>query len=203
MRKVLYSIIICTYACVCACNGGIRNTEPDMPQYALASLMDSCMGVAPVTNDVARSMIADTLKSKFQRYQGKHLPYIDDLFFTYEMCLEYPKTFDSVDDANVGKYVVKFSLSNGKIADGCSTTFQIFAIMNKDAVAPLVEGGTYHLDGLFRDFANSSKETGFVLPSGKCINAYPSVTTDSDGTPCINLGTLVIDSLTTSKVELQ
>lgn len=188
---------------MCACNGGIRNTEPDMPQYALASLIDSCMGVAPATNDVARSMIADTLKSKFQRYQGKHLPYLDDLFFTYEMCLEYPKTFDSVDDANVGKYVVKFSLANDGIADGYTTTLQVFAIMDKESVAPLVDGETYHLDGLFRDFANSTQETGFVLPSGKCINDYPSVTSNSDGTPYINLGTLVIDSLTTSKVTLQ
>lgn len=188
---------------MCACNSGVRNTEPETPQCALASLIDSCLGVAPATNDVSRSILADTLKSKLQRYQGKHLPYIGDLFFTYEMCLEYPKTFDSVDDTNAGKYVVKFSLANEKIADGCSTTFQIFAIMGKESVTHLVEGGTYHLDGLFRDFANSTKETGFVLPSGKCINAYPSVTTDSDGTPCINLGTLVIDSLSLSKVEMQ
>ena len=188
---------------MCACNGGIRKTEPAMPQYAIASLIDSCLGVVPATNNVARSMLADTLKSKFQRYQGKHLPYIDDLFFDYEMCLEYPKTFDSVGAANAGKYVVKFSLSNDKIADGFSVTFQVFTIMDKESVAPLVEGGTYHLDGLFRDFANSTTETGFVLPSGKCTNAYPTVTSNSDGTPYINLGTLVIDSLSFSKVEMQ
>lgn len=187
---------------MCACNG-VKNTASKMEQYALASLIDSCLDVAPATNDVARSILADTLKGKFQHYQGKHLPYIDDLTFSYEMCVEYPKLFESIDDANAGKYLVKFSLANGKIDDDCSVTFQVFAIMNKDSVATLVEGGTYHLDGLFRDFANSTQETGFVLPSGKCINAYPSVTTETDDTPCINLGTLVFDSLSTSKVELQ
>lgn len=116
MRKVLYSIILSTCAYFCACNG-VKNTEPEMPKYALSSLIDSCMDDvnATINNDVKRSALADTLKVKFQHYQGKHLPYIDDLFFQYEMCMEYPKVFDSVADDNAGKYVVKFSLVNDKI----------------------------------------------------------------------------------------
>lgn len=206
MRKVLYSIITC--ACLCACNG-VRKADPPKEQYTLGLFIDSCLESYPSYNNnaVTRSILADTLKNRLQKYRGKHLTYLDDLPFQYEMCLEYPKTFDFVDDANAGKYVVKFGFSDSFLKNELSdkyeyeATFQVFTVMDKEKVAMLVDDSLYHIKGIFRDFANNTKETGFALPSGKFFVDYPSVGVTSLGDTFICLGTLILDSLTFTKIQ--
>ena len=72
--------------------------------------------------------------------------------------------------------------------------------MDKEKVAMLVDGSLYHIKGIFRDFANNSSETGFSLPSGKYIVDYPNIIS-IDNKPYIDLGTLVVDSLSFTKIN--
>lgn len=214
MQGIIRNILlICACVCVCACNSrGNKQVEQAKQKFALESLLDSCLSAYPNANnnDVSRSILADTLKCKFQNFRNRHLPYIKDLPFQYEMCLEYPprvfESFDSEIDKNAGKYVVKFAFgeisSKCKLSEHYLTTFQVFAVLDKETVATLVDGAFYYIDGVFVDFANNTQETGFILPSGKCLIDYPSVT-NYDEKLYINLGTLVLDSLTFSKIEQQ
>lgn len=79
--------------------GCMNNASKQVPQheqqekYALREMLDSCLQAQPNANnnDVTRSILADTLKSKFQCFRGHSLPYIEDLPFQYEMCLKYHK----------------------------------------------------------------------------------------------------------------
>lgn len=203
ITRIIYGLICITlFGCG---NNKSLTMQPQAKQYALRELLDSCLQSQPNANnnDVARSILADTIKMKFQQFKGDSLPFIGGLPVQYEMCLEYKRHFESDIDDNAVKYVVKFSF--GEIASKCElsdkykTTFQVFTILGKDAVATLVDGSLYHIQGIFRDFANNSQETGFVLPSGKCIVDYPRVTS-IDEQPYINLGTLVLDSVSFTKI---
>lgn len=182
--------------------GCMNNASKQVPQheqqekYALREMLDSCLKSQPMANnnDVTRSIFADTLKSKIQLYKGRALPYIEDVPMQYEMCLPYPN----------GQYVVKFGFgentSKCKLSNDYKTTFQVFAIMDKEKVAMLVDGSLYYIKGIFRDFANNSSETGFSLPSGKYIVDYPNIIS-IDNKPYIDLGTLVVDSLSFTKIN--
>lgn len=179
--------------------GCVNNTNKQVQQqekYALLEMLDSCLQAQPNANnnDVTRSIFADTLKSKIQLYKGRALPYIEDVPMQYEMCLPYPN----------GQYVVKFGFgentSKCKLSNDYKTTFQVFAIMDKEKVAMLVDGSLYYIKGIFRDFANNSSETGFSLPSGKYIVDYPNIIS-IDNKPYIDLGTLVVDSLSFTKIN--
>lgn len=188
--------------------GCMNNASKQVPQheqqekYALREMLDSCLQAQPNANnnDVTRSILADTLKSKFQCFRGHSLPYIEDLPFQYEMCLKYPQTLET----DIEKYVVKFGFgdvtSKCELSDKYETTFQVFAILDKETVATLVDGALYHIKGTFRDFANNSAETGFTLPSGRCFIDYPSVISIDDK-PYIDLGTLIVDSLSFAKIQ--
>lgn len=188
--------------------GCMNNASKQVPQheqqekYALREMLDSCLQAQPNANnnDVTRSILADTLKSKFQCFRGHSLPYIEDLPFQYEMCLKYPQTLET----DIEKYVVKFGFgdvtSKCKLSNDYKTTFQVFAIMDKEKVAMLVDGSLYYIKGIFRDFANNSSETGFSLPSGKYIVDYPNIIS-IDNKPYIDLGTLVVDSLSFTKIN--
>ena len=207
--KFLISILCCLLIVGCTNNTNKQVSKEE--KYALREMLDSCLQAQPNANnnDITRSILADTLKSKFQCFRGRYLPYIEDLPVQYEMCLEYPRmfeTFESEIDKNAGKYVVKFSFGNVtskcELSDKYETTFQVFTIMEKDTVAMLVDDSLYHIKGIFRDFANNTKETGFKLPSGKCLVDYPSVSVSSVGNkPFIDLGTLVIDSLSFTQIK--
>lgn len=208
-------IIVCSLLCfvLWGCgNKAQKKVEQTAPsKYALCEMLDSCLQAQPNANnnDVTRSILADTLKSKFQKFRGYRLTCIEDLPFQYEMCLEYPRmfeTFESEIDKNAGKYVVKFGFggvySKCELSDKYETSFQVFAIMEKEKVAMLIDDSLYHIKGIFRDFANNTQETGFRLPSGKCLVDYPSVGVTALGNkPFINLGTLVIDSLSFTPIK--
>lgn len=205
--KSITFIVCCLLLAGCMNNASKQVPRQEQQQkYALREMLDSCLQAQPNANnnDVTRSILADTLKSKFQRFRGHSLPYIEDLPFQYEMCLEYPQTHKT----DIEKYVVKFGFgdvtSKCELSDKYETTFQVFAILDKETVATLVDGALYHINGTFRDFANNSAETGFTLPSGKCLVDYPSVGVSAFGDkPFIDLGTLVIDSLLFTQIKQQ
>ena len=194
------NVIICVLLCfvLLGCGNRTQKKAAQTPplKYALREMLDSCLKSQPMANnnDVTRSIFADTLKSKIQLYKGCALPYIEDVPMQYEMCLPYPN----------GQYVVKFGFgentSKCKLSNDYKTTFQVFAIMDKEKVAMLVDGSLYYIKGIFRDFANNSSETGFSLPSGKYIVDYPNIIS-IDNKPYIDLGTLVVDSLSFTKIN--
>lgn len=195
--------LFATLAAGCIGNGAKKQVvQQEQKEYALREMLDSCLSGQPNanSNDVARSILADTLKSKFQRFRGHSLPYIEDLPFQYEMCLKYPQTLET----DIEKYVVKFGFGNVtsecELSDKYETTFQVFTVLDKETVATLVDGALYHIKGTFRDFANNSAETGFTLPSGRCFIDYPSVISIDDK-PYIDLGTLIVDSLSFAKIQ--
>lgn len=200
--ETIKDVIICVLLCFVLLGCGNRTqkkaAQTPPPKYALREMLDSCLKSQPMANnnDVTRSIFADTLKSKIQLYKGRALPYIEDVPMQYEMCLPYPN----------GQYVVKFGFgentSKCELSDKYETTFQVFAIMEKEKVAMLIDDSLYHIKGIFRDFANNTQETGFRLPSGKCLVDYPSVGVSAfDNKPYIDLGTLVVDSLSFTKIN--
>lgn len=206
--KSITFIVYCLLLTGCMNNASkqVPQQEQQQEKYALREMLDSCLQAQPNANnnDVARSILADTLKSKFQRFRGYSLPYIEDLPFQYEMCLEYPQTLET----DIEKYVVKFGFgdvtSKCELSDKYETTLQVFTVLDKETVATLVDGALYHIKGTFRDFANNSTETGFKLPSGKCLVDYPSVgVTAFDDKPFIYMGTLVIDNLSFTQIKQQ
>ena len=200
------------FAIFSSCTGKRVETQSeikDSPKQ-LAVFLDKCLSEQPnsLNNEVIRTTLSDTIRERLLKYQGDTLPILSDLPMEYEMCLQYPlrifETFEADCDKNAGKYVVKFSFgeytSKCKLSPKYKTTFQVFSILDKEAVAMLVDGALYKINGEFRDFANNTQKTGFVLPSGKCIISYPSVTS-IDNNPYIDLGTLILDNISFSKIE--
>lgn len=196
IKNVIICVLLCFVLLGCGNRTQKKAAQTPPPKYALREMLDSCLKSQPMANnnDVTRSIFADTLKSKIQLYKGRALPYIEDVPMQYEMCLPYPN----------GQYVVKFGFgentSKCKLSNDYKTTFQVFAIMDKEKVAMLVDGSLYYIKGIFRDFANNSSETGFSLPSGKYIVDYPNII-NIDNKPYIDLGTLVVDSLSFTKIN--
>lgn len=196
IKNVIICVLLCFVLLGCGNRTQKKAAQTPPPKYALREMLDSCLKSQPMANnnDVTRSIFADTLKSKIQLYKGRALPYIEDVPMQYEMCLHYPN----------GQYVVKFGFgentSKCKLSNDYKTTFQVFAIMGKEKVAMLVDGSLYYIKGIFRDFANNSSETGFSLPSGKYIVDYPNIIS-IDNKPYIDLGTLVVDSLSFTKIN--
>lgn len=199
------------FALLCLLVGGCISSPPKskVKQYALQQLLDSCLKQQPnaMNNEVSRSILADTIKTTIQKFIGGSLPFLADIPLQYEMCLEYPRHFESFEseiDKNAGKYVVKFGfgeiLSKCKLSDNYQATFQVFAVMDRKQVETLVDNALYHVNGVLVDFANNSKETGFVLPSGKCLVDYPKVIT-SGNKPYFMLGTLILENITFTPIN--
>lgn len=195
-----------------SCIGKRMETQSEIKNSPkqLAVFLDKCLSEQPnaLNNEVTRAILADTIRERLLKYQNDTLPILADLPMKYEMCLQYPprifETFEASFEKNAGKYVVKFSFgeytSKIKLSSKYKTTFQVFTILEKETVATLVDGALYKINGKFRDFANNTQKTGFVLPSGKCIISFPSVIS-IDNSPYIDLGTLILDNISFSKIE--
>lgn len=209
MQMTGFVILLAIFA---SCTGKRTETQSeikDSPKQ-LAVFLDKCLSEQPnaLNNEVTRTILADTIRERLLKYQNDTLPILSDLPMEYEMCLQYPprifETFEASFEKNAGKYVVKFSFGENtskiNLSSKYKTTFQVFTILEKEVVATLVDGALYKINGKFRDFANNTQKTGFVLPSGKCIISYPSVTS-IDNSPYIDLGTLILDNISFSKIE--
>lgn len=202
-RFIVVAIIFCLGFVGCGTTPNKNNSNQEPTKYVLQQFLDSFLEQQPnaMNNDVSRSILADTIKVAIQQFIGDSLPFLSDIPLQYEMCLVYPRHFESFEseiDKNAGKYVVKFgfgeTVSKCSLSDDYKATFQVFTIMDKEQVAMLVDNALYHVNGTFVDFANNSKETGFVLPSGKCLVDYPKITT-LERKPYFMLGTLVLENV--------
>lgn len=212
MKSLFYLSLSCMLFWLAGCSQNNTSMPAQEPhKYALQQLLDSCLIQQPnaMNNDVSRSILADSIKTNIQRFIGNSLPFISELPLKYEGCIEYtnsPYIFDTKTFKHEGKYLVSFEYgeigSKNKISNNYHTTFQIFTIMDKEQVATLIDNAYYSINGNFVDFANNSQETGFVLPSGKCLIDYPKVRTSSisDG-PFINLGTIVLENVSFTRLE--
>ena len=156
-----------------------------------------------MNNNVTMNDGANALMTQLQESIGDTLPFVINLPLQFEMLLEYPKSpFEFESDAfkNTGKYVAKFSFGsncNYKISDDYTTTFQIFTIIDKELALQLIENKLYHINGIFKDFANTNGS--FVLPSGKCFEGFPKINS-IDSKPYIDLGTLIIEDISFKQV---
>ena len=174
MQIVGFAISLVIFASCTAKRTETQSVIKDSPK-PLAVFLDKCLAEQPnaLNNEVTRTILADTIKTRLLQYQGDTLAILSDLPMKYEMCLQYPprifETFEASFEKNAGKYVVKFSFgeytSKCKLSSKYKTTFQVFSILDKETVAMLVDGALYKINGKFRDFANNTQETGFVLPS--------------------------------------
>lgn len=206
MKRTLLVMVAALLAV--GCGGGKSNQEPAKQVTEMQRTLDSCIAANPNynNNDITRATLADSVTSAFQLFRGKQLKQIENIPCEYEMALVYGvDPWQYIDTTIIGKYVVKFSYSEllkreGCLADSYKVSFQVFAILEKEAVMQLVEGSKYYLTGTFRDFANNTKETGFRLPSGQCSYDYPSIKV-FDGETIINLGTIVLDNITFKPVQ--
>lgn len=177
-------------------NATIKKTELNI---LLDTLVSKCPNM--MNNDITKTDFADTLTRTLSKYQGKPLGLLQGLKMEFEMCMPYPN--DSlVFESDANKYIVKFGFSESDNAivqsDKYTTTFQIFSIVDKKTASQLVENSFYELKGTFRDFVNC--KGSFTLPSGKCFEGYPKIS-ELDSKPYIDMGTLIVDNLTFTKVK--
>lgn len=205
MRKLIATIGACVTLSLAGCaNGGTATTEQSINSIHtsthLDQFVDSIFNAMPnaMNNDVTRSMLADSIKSRLNQYQGGAIPYLAELPLEYEMCLPYNQY-----SKFAGQYVVKFSYSDR--ADNKTTTFQVFTRMNKEEVANLVDHAKYQIDGVFLFFPDNTQEHWFEMPSGKGITDFPDIiaTTELDGSikPFINLGSFIMDDVKFTKMQ--
>lgn len=164
------------------------------PTAILDRFINSAIASTPnyMNNDVTRSMLADTLKSRVNQYQGGKMPFLSELPMEYEMCLPYNQY-----SAFAGKYVVKFSYCNN--APERHITFQVFTRMDKEQVANLVDHAKYSIDGTFLFFPDNTQSHWFELPSGRGFTDNPKIHAtiefDNTQTPFINLGSFIMDDV--------
>lgn len=205
------TLLVLFAAVLVGCGGGNKpqdtpKPETPKPETALTRTLDACIAANPNynNNDIARSVLADSITVAFQTYRGKQLKQIENIPCEYEMALEYGvDPWQYIDTTIIGKYVVKFNYSDDSESNDYRASFQVFAILEKEKVMQLVEGNKYFISGTFRDFANNTTKTGFRFPSGKCLIDYPSVSYFTTLSPSlrINLGTIVLDNLTFKQVQ--
>ena len=213
MKKLLFIIAMMLPMFVfieCTGKKNVNAIKTKKPTEQLTIFLNQCLLEHPnaLNNEVTRTILADTIRERL--FQNDTLPILSNLPMRYEGCMQYPErvfeTFETEYDKNAGKYVVKFSFgeysSKIKLSSKFESTFQVFTILDKETVGKLVDGDLYNINGKFRDFANNTQKTGFVLPNRKCIVDYPRVISINN-TPYINLGTLVIDDLSFSKFNNQ
>lgn len=204
MRKLWLIIGVISLCLLFGCNSSPNNIKKSQAtaQKEFGVFLEAIIQEQPNAgnNEVTRSMLADTIKARIQSFKGDTLAILKDLPMEYEMCMEYPRIFDSFEseiDKNAGKYIVKFSYmdsGNHPLTEKCQTAFQVFSVLTKEEVARLIDNTKYYINGTFTDFANNSKETGFRLPGGRCIISYPHVYM-IDGKLKIDCGTLILENL--------
>lgn len=193
----------------CSSNTNKSNVQIQEPSFLLKELLDSLLKESPniMNNDITKQDFANVLTTELQKYRGDTLPFLSELPFEFEMSMEYPKSpfdFESEIYKNAGKYVVKFGFgkysSKCKLSDKYETTFQVFSIVDKSTASQLVDNSLYKINGTFNDFSNCNGS--FTLPSGKCFNGYPRISKSSlYEIPSIDLGTLIIENLTFTKIQ--
>lgn len=198
----IFVITFCLWGCGSSPNKSNVQVQKE-PTFILKGLLDSLINESPnlMNNDITKQDFANILTSNLRKYRTDTLPFLSELPVAFEMSMQYPES----DFENAGKYVVKFGFGSSKftLSKDYQTTFQIFTVMDKENAATLIDGEFYHVKGIFIDFANNSKETGFVFPNGKCIIDYPKISVSSLGNvPFINLGSLIIENATFTKYEV-
>lgn len=205
MRELIATFGVCVALSLAGCvNGGTATTEQGVESAkastSLDLFVDSIFTSMPnaLNNAVTRSMVADSIKSALNKYQGGAIPYLAELPLEYEMCLPYNGY-----SKFAGQYVVKFSYSDR--ATDKTTTFQVFTRMDKEEVTNLVDNAKYRIDGVFLFFPDNTQEHWFELPSGKGFTGFPSISTSTefDGSikPFINLGTFILDDVKFTKIQ--
>lgn len=181
--------------------------QQENPPFALKTFLDNFISENPNigNNEITLKDGEGVLCSEIQKNIGDTLAFFSQLPFEFEMAMEYPQSpfdFETESYPNAGKYVIKFGFgeytSNCTISDNYKVTFQVFAVVGKEIVSPLVKGGLYHINGKFKDFANC--HGSFVLPSGKCFDGSPRISL-LDNKLHFNIGTLILEDITISKID--
>ncbi len=194
---------VCAVLTLSGCINDNRGNQSPTIEVAPSTNLDNFVDVLfsefpeAMNNDVTRSILADTIKSRVNQYQGGELPLLSDLPMEYEMCLPYNSY-----SKYAGQYVVKFSYSGR--ADDRTVTFQVFTRMDKEQVANLVDHAKYNINGTFLFYPDNTQAHWFELPSGRGVTDNPHISTtttlDDSKKPFVNLGTMIFQDVTFTKL---
>jgi hypothetical protein len=178
MQKIVLLFVLIISLLGCTPKSQNTNQEPQR-EYLIKVFLDKFLSENRncFNNDVTKKDCELTLKNEFLKNLGDSIPCISELPLEFEMLIEYENDIIKILYPELlHKYVVKFSFSetrhNIKISDNYDVTFQVFAIVDKNAVLELKEGNFYYIAGSCYDFASKNS---FVLPSGDYFNGYPTI----------------------------
>lgn len=192
MKRLFLTLVLCIS--IVACTGGKSNNQGReyIPEKTnVQKFIEECLAANPEfnNNDVKRQALADTMRVRLQKEEGKSLSLLDGLPVKFEMSLPY---------SDGERYLVVFTCKDIETmisGDGYDTDVQFMTIMKKEDVANLTDNSLYYIQGTFKDFANCSHETGIVFPDGSCGDDYPSISQFSNSVLGVNIGTLVVESV--------
>lgn len=200
MKILNYSFLAALFLFGCTQNNKAKVVPPERHKAQVEVYVDSLLNSYPgvLNNDITKESFSKIIRIHVESFKGKSAPFINDIPFIFERMLAYGNDGFS---SNSGKYLVKFSFAakHYDAANKHESTIQIFSVVDGERAAKLVDGESYYLRGVLKDFANC--KGSIVLPSGRCFEGYPRVSSASgvlssdNDLPYVNLGSFILDSL--------
>ena len=196
MKKIFSILALCSVILFSGCQGPTKKPEKEeVKNYALKTLLDGFIAESPemTNNEITLGDASDKLAIVTKQNIGDSLQLISELPLEFEMALEYP---NEIYIKTPGMYVAKFGFgefqSKTKLSDKYKASFIVFSIVDKETVSKLKKGSFYTIKGTFKDFANC--KGSFQLPSGKCIDNPPKISSYKDELS-FNFGTLIVENI--------
>ena len=199
-----------TFICACAialmfgCTNNPSSNQ-NTPQSAqlptttgLERFVDSLLVEFPnaMNNEITRSMLADTIKSRMNVFRGGKLPFLDECPVVFCHSEIFPpkkfETFDFAPDKNADKVMAQFIYQN--ISDNRAIGFSILTALAKDVAADLIDGESYYIKGKFLFFPDNTPDCVFYLPNGGLAKNTTVVSTQS-GAPLFMIGNFIMDEV--------
>ena len=209
MRKLIATIGACVALSLAGCSHGEKSASEKSIESVNAStyldrFVDSLMVEFPdaLNNDITRSALADTIKSRMNRFRGGELPFLAECPVVFYHSEKFPKrqfeTFEHYTDKNADKVMVQFVYQ--KITDRRGIGFSILTAMTEEEAMKLKDGATYQVKGNFLFFPDNTPECVFFLPNHKLAQNTTSVSTES-GAPLYMIGNFIMDDVTFAQMQ--
>ena len=149
-----------------------------------------------LNNDITRSALADTIKSRMNIFRGGELPFLAECPVVFSYSERFPErmfeSFEHTIDKNANKVLTQFVYR--KIADGRCIGFSILTALTDEEVMKLKDGATYQVKGKFLFFPDNTPECALYLPNHKLAQNITTVSTES-GAPLFMIGNFVMDDV--------
>lgn len=155
-----------------------------------------------LNNDVTRSALADTIKSRMNAFCGSELPFLSECPVVFYYSELFPprtfETFDFAPDKNADKVMAQFVYQD--ISESRAICFSILTALTKEAASTLIDEQKYFVKGKFLFFPGNTHDCVFYLPNGKLARNTTCVSTRS-GLPLFMIGNFIMDDVTFSPAE--